>query len=109
MNLGRVIRLKINWKQSLRPSQVPPADHCAKFLMKQLGATTTTGYNTMVTSVNTKATTPDNATGTALDLDISSIAGSSSHNEQQQSAASMFEGLSVINIATVLLLILVPS
>ena len=41
-------------EQSLRPSQAPPVDHCEKFLMKELGATTTTGNNTMVSSVTPK-------------------------------------------------------
>ena len=46
-------------EQSLRPSQAPPVDHSGKFLMKQLGTTTTTGNNTMVTSVTPTATNHD--------------------------------------------------
>ena len=54
--------------------------------MKQLGATTTTGYNTMVTSVNNTYVTMLHA-GTAVDLDTSSVAGArgSSHNQQPSS------------------------
>ena len=70
--------------------------------MKQLGATTTTG-NMMTIPVSTMATTPDKATGNILVLDTSSAAIYDSHSEQQQLVASMFEGLSVNNIATVLL------
>ena len=56
------------------------------------------GNNIMVTSTSSMAT-PNIATAasTTLDLDKSLVADSNSHIEQQQSAASMFEGLSVTN------------
>ena len=55
---------KASPKQSLRPRQILPADHSGKFLMKQLGATTTIGNTTMVTSISvTTATTPNHVTG----------------------------------------------
>ena len=63
--------------------------------MKQLDATTTTGNNTMVISVSPYATATNHAAGTILDLDPSSVTDNSTCNEQQQSAACIFEGLSV--------------
>ena len=83
--------------------------------MKQLGVTTASGV-TMATSSGTMTTAPSNATDNILDLDTSLVADSNSYTEQvlllnfmcsifvsfishhqQQSTASMFEGLSVTN------------
>ena len=77
--------------QKSKPNHIPPSELCRMSLMKQLGAITIIG-NTMTIPVSTMATTPNNATSNILVLDTSSPA---IHSEQQQLAASMFEGLSV--------------